>query len=1407
MYWQSLLYVFPLFVAAIGSLILASVAWNRRPGPGIVPFVWLMLAAGIWSAAYGFELVSEDLAPKIFWAKVQYLGIATLPVAWFLFALQYTGRESWVARTRRSALLLGIVPTITVFLVWTNDLHGLIWQNIQLEIRGSASVMAFTEGPWYWLNIAFAYVLLLLGTLLLIQRLLRGPRLYKAQGIALVIVALLPWMGNALYVSGLSSVLDPTPFAFVIAGLVIIWSLFRFRLLDIVPVARDFIIEGMSDGVLVLDAQDRIVDANPAAAQIVGRSASEIVGQPAAQALSDWSELVNQYADVLEAHTEIALPTAQHQTLGFRDQDKRQHIYEMHISPLRSRGGQLIGRSVLLRDVNDRAVAEERLKRERRAFHIIAETAVHATDVADLCNRILEGIVETFGFDFGTIRLYDKRTNLLQVTAVIGLSADETQNKVAPQSLDDAKHTAALVARTQKPIFAPDISTHPILNTHSPRLKELDARSMIAWPILGTGKATLGVIQMVARSPKEIPEEDRFFFETLAEMFATVLERKQAEEALRDSQARYRSLVDNVPIGIYRNTPGPKGKFLMANPAFLEMFGFETEDELKQVTVAELHVNQDQRQMVSDLLFAQGSVTGLELRLKKGDGTPLWGSVTARVVYDQDAGQAAFFDCTIEDITERVRAEQTLQQRTAQLEALRKVGLELTAELDLNTLLHSIATQAVELLECDSGGLFLYRPESNALEWAMPVGPHADSVGRIFRPGEGLAGKEWASGEPLIVNEHQNWGGQLANDKDSPWMAVVAVPVHWRDEFLGILTVVSVAPRTFSTTDADLLSLFATQAAAAIQTARLFQVSQRRASELAALIEIDRDITATLDLPRVLERIAFHAKGIVEADGSDIYLQTPLFDPGAETLQAVVSLSAYTDEIMAMPAKLGHGIVGSVAQQGKAEIINHAERDPRSIHIPGTPLEPEALLCAPLVARGEIIGVMVLSRSGTRLFTEVDLNFLVSLAQQASIAIQNAWLYEEAQQRTQELRALHQTTLDVAAQLEMPRLLTTIGQRAIELLGVDGGAIYLLDSDDLTITLESVHNMSEDWVGTRLSLGEGGAGLVAQTGEPLIVEDYGTWPGRASVFDLEVAGSVLQVPINWGQRRIGVLGCHTAAGKRRTFNADDIRLLQSFAQQVAVAVENARLFRTEQQRAAQLAEALARQQELDQLQAEFIQNVSHELRTPLALIRGYAEMLNTGALGELAQDQQKPVSIITRRARLMGELVDDITAILELEAKTADPVPEDLTHITQQALADFQTWAEQKNITLQGQIEADVPLAMGESRQLRKVIDNLISNSLKFTPENGVIRVGLSRDADWIKWQVQDTGIGIPPDQLDRVFERFYQVDGSVRRRYGGTGLGLALVKEIVEHHNGRVAVESQLQQGSTFSVWLPTHG
>jgi len=368
-HWQYNPYVLPLIITAAISAALAFAAWRRRPAPSATALAWLMLAVTEWSLGYALELGSADLATEVFWAKVEYLGIVIVPVTWLALALQYTGRERWL--TRRNVALLAIVPLLTLMLVWTNDLHGLIWSNIRQDTSGSFLVLDLTYGAGFWVNFAYSYLLIMLGTVLFLQALVRSPYLYRGQAGALLIGALAPWVGNALYISGLSPFphLDLTPLAFTLTGLMMLWGLLRFRLLDIVPVARDAVIEGMSDGVIVLDAQNRIVDLNPAAQRIIGCPASEAIGQPAAQILSAQADLLEHYRDVTEAHEEIVL-----------GEGEAQRTYDLGISSLYDRRGRLTGRLVVLRDIAERKRAEEALRRahdelERRVQERTADLA------------------------------------------------------------------------------------------------------------------------------------------------------------------------------------------------------------------------------------------------------------------------------------------------------------------------------------------------------------------------------------------------------------------------------------------------------------------------------------------------------------------------------------------------------------------------------------------------------------------------------------------------------------------------------------------------------------------------------------------------------------------------------------------------------------------------------------------------------------------------------------------------------------------------------------------------------------------------------------------------------------------------------------------------------------------------
>ncbi len=385
MTWQYTPYILPLVLAGAVAGGAAFLVWRRRATPGARPFVLLGLAAAVWSLAYALEMASVELAPKLFWAKVQYLGITAVPVAWLVFALQYVGQERWL--TRRNLILLGVIPLLTLLLTWTNEFHGLIWSETRLDASGSFYVLGLSHGPVFGVYWAYSNLALVVGSALLLRVIWRASYLYRDQALALLFGVLAPWLGNVLYVTGLNPFthLDLTPFGFALADAVVGWALFRFRLLDVVPIARDAVVEGMSEGMLVLDERNRVVDLNLAAQHILGQSAAESIGQPVDRFVTGRPDLVECYLDVRVAQTEIAL-----------GQGEAKRIYDMRISPIYDRQDRLRGRLVLLQDVTERVQAEAALKRAKEA----AETANRAksTFLANMSHELRTPLTAIIGY-------------------------------------------------------------------------------------------------------------------------------------------------------------------------------------------------------------------------------------------------------------------------------------------------------------------------------------------------------------------------------------------------------------------------------------------------------------------------------------------------------------------------------------------------------------------------------------------------------------------------------------------------------------------------------------------------------------------------------------------------------------------------------------------------------------------------------------------------------------------------------------------------------------------------------------------------------------------------------------------------------------------------------------------------
>ncbi len=281
-----------LLIPGLISAVLGIYALVTRRVIGSRTFAVLMFALSVWSLAYGGELASLRLEGMLFWTVLEYLGIVTVPVLWLLLVLLYTGREELV--TSRNVILLFIVPAVTIILVGTNQFHHFFYSAVSVDTEGPFPMMILAKGPWSWVHTGYSYITILVGMVLLSEKLLHERVVYRKQIIAMLIGSLVPWIFNILYqIFSFMPLhhLDVTPYGFAITGIVIAWAMYRYQLFDLVPVARDRVFENMNDGMIFIDSRDRVVDANKSACRIMGWTDSA-VGKPSGAMLARWPALL-----------------------------------------------------------------------------------------------------------------------------------------------------------------------------------------------------------------------------------------------------------------------------------------------------------------------------------------------------------------------------------------------------------------------------------------------------------------------------------------------------------------------------------------------------------------------------------------------------------------------------------------------------------------------------------------------------------------------------------------------------------------------------------------------------------------------------------------------------------------------------------------------------------------------------------------------------------------------------------------------------------------------------------------------------------------------------------------------------------------------------------------------------------
>ena len=320
--------------------------WQRRKAVGATSLAYLHLATTIWSLGYTLELANTQLDTMFFWLRSQYLGISFMSLWCVKFAAEYTGQDKWL--TPKFIAALCIIPTITLILNWTNPWHHLYYSQVDLSISNGITVLALSKGPWYWVHIANFYTSFCVMVFLLLRMCWRRGHLYRKQALTVIAGALVPCLGNLIYLSNYTPFphLDLSPFGFSVMGVALILLLFRYQMFNVVPIARDMLIENMTDSALVLDPANRVVDINPAATDLLGAETSFGIGQNIDVLLAHWPEFLTACKDEETAHHEIV-----------RQKKHPQH-FDLRIMKLTDRKGQYRGKLITLRDITPRKYLE-----------------------------------------------------------------------------------------------------------------------------------------------------------------------------------------------------------------------------------------------------------------------------------------------------------------------------------------------------------------------------------------------------------------------------------------------------------------------------------------------------------------------------------------------------------------------------------------------------------------------------------------------------------------------------------------------------------------------------------------------------------------------------------------------------------------------------------------------------------------------------------------------------------------------------------------------------------------------------------------------------------------------------------------------------------------------------------------
>lgn len=585
----------------------------------------------------------------------------------------------------------------------------------------------------------------------------------------------------------------------------------------------------------------------------------------------------------------------------------------------------------------------------------------------------------------------------------------------------------------------------------------------------------------------------------------------------------------------------------------------------------------------------------------------------------------------------------------------------------------------------------------------------------------------------------------------------------------------------------------------------------RRALQLAALNEIVKASTSSLELHTAVEAMLRVTLGVSGAGAGVVVLRAP----GGKA--SVVAVSKRTEQAEGL--HMDQAQVGALMEWLALEHrgATHAPSLAEPGECPQVLVEVfqrsgwEELLFIPLYSGDKPIGAMGLGAVEEQAFDPRDLGFYDAVGAEAGVSIENALIYRELTAEHERLSLLYRSAQSISGELELGALLETTAAEAAKAVGARFALVGLVDEEHEYFQWGAAYNLDMRVLEkVRLPVVDGIGGIVVNTKRAFLIPKKGEEP--PGVREVIAADPVLEaigvdfgvaVPLIAGDRVVGVLGLHRGeAGSE--LSSDDILLLEAIGRQAGVAIQNARLYEEAKRHLSSLEKAHRELMVLDRMKSDFVSTVSHELRSPLAVIEGFAKTMVEHFDRLDRETQMESIEIILKKSIALEGLIENILDMSRIEEGRLDVnrEPFDVVEMCQRVSADQERVEGLHELKVVANRSPIIVIADRDKTEV--AIGNLIRNALKFSPDGGAVTVSVKEAGSMAEVAVTDEGIGITPDDLDRVFDRFYQVDSSETRSFPGSGLGLYITKELVEAMGGNVTVESEHGEGSTFTIALP---